>query len=124
MLDISAVILKSKLGRTRKDAQVDTCSVFAAALYDFLIDRGIPTKMVTAVKKGLGAWAHAVVEVDGRYFDSLGEFSISTYRDRARIHPSVNIDVSYVPDTRADCFEEEFIEMYNFYLRMLNKAVA
>nr|WP_011923081.1 hypothetical protein [Pseudomonas fluorescens]CAM96305.1 hypothetical protein pQBR0273 [Pseudomonas fluorescens SBW25] len=123
-MDINAIILKAKLGRTRKDAQVDTCSVFAAALYDFLIDRGIPTKMVTAVKQGLGAWAHSVVEVDGQYYDSLGEFSISIYRERARIHPSVNTDIAYVPDSRAECFEEEFIEMYNFYLRMLNKAAA
>ncbi|KPC02325.1 Uncharacterized protein AC501_3611 [Pseudomonas amygdali pv. lachrymans] len=65
-----------------------------------------------------------MIEVDGRFFDSLGEFSVSIYRDRARIHPSVSLDISYVPDTRDDCYEEEFIEMYNFYLKMLTKAAA
>ncbi|RMM39198.1 hypothetical protein QO021_28345 (plasmid) [Pseudomonas amygdali pv. lachrymans] len=124
MMDIEKVILAAKLGRARKDAQVDTCSVFAAALYDFLSERGIPRKIVTAVKKGFQAWAHSVIEVDGRFFDSLGEFSVSIYRDRARIHPSVSLDISYVPDTRDDCYEEEFIEMYNFYLKMLTKAAA
>jgi len=123
-MDIASTIMVAKLGRTRKDAQEDTCTVFAAALYDHLCSRGIPCKMVTAVKRGFGSWAHAVVEVDGRYYDSLGEFSTSIYRARARIHPSVNLDISYQPDEREDCYEEEFFEMYNFYQKMLDKAVS
>lgn len=124
MMDIERVILAAKLGRSRKDAQVDTCSVFAAALYDFLSERGIHRTIVTAVKKGFQAWAHSVIEVEGRYYDSLGEFSAAIYRDRARIHPSVILDIAYVPDSRDDCYEEEFVEMYNFYLKMLTKAAA
>lgn len=123
-MDIGAIIMAAKLGRARKDAQEDTCTVFAAALYDLLLGQGIPCKMVTVVKHGFGSWAHAVVEVDGRYFDSMGEFSTNIYRTRARIHPSVSLDISYQPDERADCYEEEFVEMYNFYRKMLNKAVA
>ncbi|ELG7182267.1 TPA: hypothetical protein ACGW3N_000251 [Pseudomonas aeruginosa] len=121
-LDIALVIQAAKLGRTRKDAQEDTCSVFAAALYDFLSSRGVPCKMVTAVKNGHGAWAHAVVEVDGRLYDSFGEFSTEIYRARAKIHPSVTVNITYKPDVREECYEPEFEEMYAFYLKMLTKA--
>ena len=123
-MDIASIILAAKLGRTRKDAQEDTCTVFAAALYDLLCSRGITCKMVTAVRRGFNSWAHAVVEVDGRYYDSLGEFSTNIYRTRARIHPSVNLDISYQPDEREDCYEEEFVEMYNYYHKMLDNAVS
>ena len=80
-MDIQAVIAAAKLGRSRKDAQVDTCSVFAAALFDLLSQQGIPCQMVTAVHRGLRPWAHSVVEVSGEYFfDSLGVFSNDLYR--------------------------------------------
>ncbi len=123
-MDIASTIIVAKLGRTRKEAQEDTCTVFAAALYDLLCSRGISCNMVTAVKHGFSSWAHAVVEVDGRYYDSMGEFSTSIYRARARIHPSVNLDISYQPDVREDCYEEEFVELYNFYQKMLDKAAS
>lgn len=121
-LDIGLIIQTAKLGRTRKDAQEDTCSVFAAALYDLLSSRGIPCEMVTVVKNGLGSWAHAVVEVNERLYDSLGEFSTDIYRARAKIHPSVKLDITYKPDVRDECFEPEFHEMYAFYFKMLSKA--
>ena len=43
-MDIHEIILAAKLGRERKYAQVDTCTVFAAALYDLLTDRGVPCR--------------------------------------------------------------------------------
>lgn len=122
-MDIEATIKAAKLGRTRKDAQIDTCSVFAAALYDLLITN-MPCKMVTVVKGGLGSWAHSVVEVDGRYYDSLGEFSTEIYRVRTKIHPTVRLDIAYKPDTRDDCYEAEFDELHAFYLKMLRKAAC
>ena len=79
-MDIDAFIKAAKLGRERKDAQVDTCAVFAAALYDVLTAQGLQCQMVTVVPNGLSKWAHAVVEVSGRYYDSLGEFSAGIYR--------------------------------------------
>lgn len=123
-MDISAIIGAAKLGRSRKDAQEDTCAVFAAALYDVLSAQAIPCQMATAVKKGLGAWAHAVVEVAGCYYDSMGEFSTGIYRARSKIHPKVTLDISYQPDCRSECYEPEFDELHAFYVKMLNKAMC
>lgn len=123
-MDLNAIIQAAKLGRARKDAQVDTCTVFAAALYDVLSTQGVPCRMVTAVPTGLGGWAHAVVEVAGRYYDSMGEFSTSIYRARAKVHPRVTIDIEYRPDSRVECYEPEFDELHAFYLAALNKTMC
>ncbi|AOJ73358.1 MULTISPECIES: hypothetical protein [Burkholderia] len=123
-MDINAIILAAKVGRYRKDAQEDTCAVFAAALYDVLSAQGIPCGMVTAVKKEGHAWAHAVVEVAGRYFDSMGEFSSSIYRARAKIHPTVSVDITFQPDSRIECYEPEFHELHAFYVKALDKAMC
>lgn len=123
-MDISTIIQAAKLGRSRKDAQEDTCAVFAAALYDVLLAQGVSCRMVTAVPKGVGAWAHAVVEVAGHYYDSMGEFSTSIYRTRAKIHPKVTLDISYQSDCRSECYEPEFDELHAFYVKMLNKALC
>lgn len=123
IMDVEGVILGAKLGRTRKDAQEDTCAVFAAALYDALSRREIPCRMVTAVKRGSGGWAHSIVEVAGRYYDSMGEFSTSIYRDRARIHPSVTLTIDFEPDNRDQCFDPEFDELHAFYVKMLQKSM-
>lgn len=122
-MDLDAIIKEAKLGRSRKDAQEDTCAVFAAALYDVLSAHGISCQMVTAVKTQGHAWAHAVVEVAGRYYDSMGEFSTSIYRARAKIHPTVSLDIRFQPDSRCECYEQEFDEMHAFYAKMLNKAL-
>ncbi|NVL49846.1 hypothetical protein F2S72_08850 [Pseudomonas syringae pv. actinidiae] len=120
-MDIETIIKTARLGRARKEAQVDTCTVFAAALYD-LLSENMPCKMVTAVSHGAFRWAHAVVEVDGRYYDSMGEFSIPIYRARAKLHPTVKPNISFQADSRQDCYEPEFDEMHAFYLQMLTKA--
>lgn len=122
-MDIHALILAAKLGGTRKDAQVDTCAVFAAALFDVLEAEGLSCKMVTATPIHGARWAHALVEVAGRYYDSKGEFSASIYRARAKIHPSVNFDIQYHPDHRSECYEPEFDELHAFYVKMLKKAL-
>lgn len=123
-MDINAIILAAKLGRYRKDAQEDTCSLFAAALYDVLSAQGIPCRMVTAVKNQGNAWAHAIVEVAGRYYDSMGEFSTSIYRARAKIHPTVTLEISYRRDSRIECYEPEFDELHAFYVKVLNKTMC
>ena len=121
-MDIQTVILEAKLGRSRREAQEDTCSVFSAALFDLLMEAGVPCKMVTAQKKDGHVWAHAVVEAQGRYFDSMGEFSNEIWRKRARIHPRVETTIHFQDDLREECYEEEFEELYAFYLKQLKKS--
>ena len=53
-----------------------------------------------------------------------GHLNSYLYRKRAKIHPSVTIDIDYVPDSRSECFEPEFDELHAFYCRMLSKAIT
>lgn len=123
-MDIGAVIMAAKLGRERKDAQLDTCAVFAAALFDVLTAHGIPCTLFTAVPKNIGhCWAHSVVEVAGHYYDSMGEFSTSIYRVRAKIHPTVTMAIDYQPDSRDGCYEPEFDALHAFHVHALSKAL-
>lgn len=123
MTNIEQAIKTAKLGRTRRDAQEDTCAVFAAALYDILKSRGVPCRMFTAKPDSLlNVWYHSVVKVDEVYYDSMGEFSCEIYRARAKIHHKVSFDIGYRPDKRDSCYEEEFGEMYEFYMAELGKA--
>jgi hypothetical protein len=126
IVDISAVIQEAKLGRARKDAQVDTCGVFAAALFDVLSAQGIPCRMVCATNEEYGGcrWAHLVVAANGSYYDSLGEFSTAIYRKRAKLHPSVFVELKYRKDFRDECYEPEFNEMHAFYVKALKKALC
>ena len=124
IMDIDAIIKSAKLGRERKDAQVDTCTVFAAALYDVLSANNIQARMVTVTPNRIDTWAHAVVEVAGRYYDSMGEFSLEIYRARAKVHPSVTFGLDYKVDSRCECFEPEFDELYGFFVKMLSKAAC
>lgn len=124
MLDINEIIKKAKLGRERKDAQVDTCTVFAAALYDVLTAQGIRCQMVCAVNKdGLRGWAHLLVKVEGHCYDSLGEFTTAIYRARAKHHPSVTESIEYRNDSRIDCYEPEFDCLYIFFVKALKKSL-
>lgn len=123
--DLSEVIKAAKLGAERKDAQVDACSVFAAALYDVLKARHIPCRMFTAAPIGFGrsGWYHSVVKVGSTYYDSMGVFSEAIYRARARIHPKVTFLIGYRKDSRADCYESEFEKMHEFFVKQLSKAM-
>jgi hypothetical protein len=120
-MNINKIIQEAKLGSARKDAQVDACAPFAAALYDVLSAQGFACQMVVAVKDN--AWTHSVVEVAGCYYDSMGEFSTYIYRNRAKIHPKVELNISYLADSRHDCYEPEFDDMYAFYVKAINKAL-
>lgn len=126
MLDIHTLILTAKLGRTRKDAQIETCTVFAAALHDVLSAHGIACEIATAVCKGdcIRHWAHSVVKVADRYFDSRGEFSKEIYSARAKFHPSVSFEIEFQKDLRHWCDEEveELDQLHKFYIKALNKA--
>ena len=123
-MDIDTLIKTANLGHETKDAQVDTCTVFAAALYDVLSGQGMHCRMVTAMPTGLRPFAHAVVEVDGKYYDSMGEFSTSIYRTRAKIHPKVALDIEYKEDSRSECYEPEFEDLCLFFTKVLTKALG
>lgn len=123
MIDIDALIKRAKLGRDRKDAQVDMCSVFATALYDVLKARDINCTLYTA-SCNIGIeprWYHSVVSVYGKKFDSMGEFSAEIYRARAKIHPGVSIKITYTRDRPDDIDPEEQL-LYDFFVKALNKA--
>lgn len=125
-MDIVELIMQAKIGRERKDAQIDTCAPFAAALYDILEENGFDVEMVTAGRTGVGpdqTWYHSVVQVDGRFYDSMGEFSTEIVRKRNKIHPSVDYELSYKPDIRDDCFDaEDYQALYDFLLKELRKS--
>lgn len=120
-VDIHQVIVNAKLGSARKDAQVDTCTAFAAALYDVLTAAGIPCGIVTACRPGV--WAHSVVRTADGYFDSKGVFSTEIHRQRAKIHPKVNYEIEFQEDQRNGCYDDEFELMYIFYLKALQKTL-
>lgn len=126
--DLSEAIKTAKLGRARKEAQVDTCTAFAAALYDILKARGVECRLITAscsfgMRSSLN-WAHAVVGVGNRYYDSMGEFSASLYRQRAKIHPKVDFKITFKVFGRACAYEDELQGYYDFYSRILEKSIA
>lgn len=125
-MDIAAVIKAANLGRTRKDAQENACAVFAAALFDVLAKQGIPARLfaVSPAERWFGTWAHALVEVDGRYFDSLGEFSTEIHRARTKIHPKVECVLVFQPDHRDESFEPEFDDLHAFYVEKLQQAAS
>jgi len=121
-MGINEIIQSATLGASRKDAQVDCCAVFAAALYDVLSEHGFACQMVSATERWEG-WAHALVKVDGRFYDSLGEFSTAIYQARRKIHKSVTLKIEYRKDVRSNCYEPEFDEMHRFYVKALEKAI-
>jgi hypothetical protein len=126
-LDISRLILEAKIGRERKAAQEDTCGSFAAALYDVLLENGVRASVKTASfhfgQSSQADWYHAVVEVDGRLFDSMGEFSNDAVRARLKIHPKVETRIAIKPDDRDSCYDEELHVLHEFLVKELRKAI-
>lgn len=126
-IDVGRLVAAAKLGRERRDAQVETCTVFAAALHDVLVENGVQAKVAVASRKGVtasGTWHHSVVESGGRYFDSMGEFSREILRKRLKIHPKVEFVVEIGPDRREGLYEAEDYEgLYEFMVKALRKAV-
>jgi len=126
-IDVGSLVMAAKLGRERRDAQVETCSVFAAALHDVLVENGMQAKVAVASRRGVTAsatWHHSVVESGGRYFDSMGEFSPEILRKRLKIHPKVEFSIEIGPDRREGLYEEaDFEGLYEFMVEALRRAV-
>lgn len=127
-MDIPELIRTAKLGRERKDAQVETCAPFAAALHDVLIENGLDVTLSVACHKGAThhhTWYHLVVEHEGTYYDSLGEFSSEIIRKRLKIHPSVDFHLTFQSETRPGCYEEEDYDvLFDFFVEAFRKAAA
>lgn len=126
-MDIASIILSAKLGGERKAAQEDTCGSFAAALFDVLDECGLRPSIKTAtfiVLPGTRAsWHHAVVDVDGRLYDSKGEFTHEIARQRAKIHRSVTSRIDFKSDDRDCCYDEELDVLHQFLVKELRKSV-
>lgn len=125
-MDIAELIKTAKIGRERKDAQVDTCAPFAAALYDVLNENGLSPRMVCVGYRGATAdssWYHAVVSVNGVMYDSLGEFSEDIHKARNKIGPKSGYKLTFQRDTRNGCYDEEdYGVLYEFLVKELRKA--
>jgi hypothetical protein len=125
-MDIVELIKTAKIGRERRDAQIDTCSPFAAALYDVLAEDGLDVNLFTVGYRGVSidnTWYHLVVEHAGTYYDSLGEFSVDIMRKRLKIHPLVEYKLTFTPERRSGCYEEEdFGVLYDFLVHEFRKA--
>lgn len=126
-MDVAELVKAARIGSERRSAQKETCAPFAAALYDVLTEKGLEAGLAVACHKGWsrdGTWYHSVVEHDGRYYDSLGEFNLDILRKRLKIHPSVGFDLEFEPDRRDGHFEEEDFGIYEFLLKAFRKAAA
>lgn len=125
-LDIAQIISQAKLGSTRKDAQIDACEPFAAALFDVLSSAQIDATVCTATfrlsHRRLPLWAHAVIQSDGIFYDSMGVFNHDVVRKRQRIHKNVRTELKLEKDIR-DFNEKEWSEMHKFYFEALSKSL-
>lgn len=124
-MDIVSLIKNAKLGGERKAAQVDSCAPFAAALFDVLKENGLDASLSVASHRAIVAqnsWYHGIVEYDGSFYDSLGEFSPDIMRKRLKIHPSVDYQIAIKADRREGFYEDEEEEMYAFFLKALRKS--
>lgn len=125
-MDIAELIKTAAIGSERRHAQNDTCAPFAAALHDVLVENGLTPKLVVAGHLSFSSrntWYHQVVEQDGVFYDSLGEFSTEIIRKRLKIHPSVKFELEFKPDQRDGCYDEEdYAELYMFLVKAFRKA--
>jgi len=128
MIDLGKVILNAKLGSARKDAQEDTCLVFAVALRAVLEKHDVMSSIYTATywigNSSRSEWSHSVIEFNERHYDSMGEFSVDIHRHRSKIHPNVKSRITYELETGIDLIDDEFIDLYAFYIEKLEKSLA
>lgn len=124
--DIERAISQAKLGSARKDAQIDACEPFAAALFDVLTSAGIDATVFCATfhlsHTNSPLWAHAVVRSGGRFYDSMGLFDHDTVRARQRIHKTVQTELRFTEDVR-DFDARDWAEMHAFCLKKLSAAL-
>lgn len=122
-MDLSAVILNAKLGRERRDAQIDTCSIFAAALVDVLTENGVQADFCSAsfviLPGDRASWHHAVVKVGDTFFDSMGEFNHEIVRARTKTHKTVKSRLDFRSDQRDEVEEDELAELLEFFVKKL-----
>ncbi|ARM91146.1 hypothetical protein RHEC894_PC00111 (plasmid) [Rhizobium sp. CIAT894] len=127
-MDILQLIKTAKIGIERKAAQTETCAPFAAALHDVLAENGVETNLAVACRKGYRSdrtWYHLVVEHNGQYYDSLGEFSSDILRKRLRIHHSVQFELEFKQEPRDGCYEEADYDMlHSFLLHAFRRAAS
>ena len=127
-MDILELIKTTKIGSERKAAQTETCAPFAAALHDVLAENGVETNLMVASRKGYRSdrtWYHLVVEQGGRYYDSMGEFGSEILRKRLKIHPTVQFELEFMPESRDGCYEEaDYDVLHEFLLRAFRRAAA
>lgn len=124
--DIARIIKEAKLGGARKEAQIDACEPFAAALFDVLTAAGIEAKFFCASFFIVGSrspkWAHAVVQSGGVFYDSLGLFNHEIIRSRQKTHKTVQTELRFEPDVR-EYDEGDWAYMYAFCRKKLEKSV-
>jgi hypothetical protein len=123
MIDIVNIIQNAKLGRSRKDAQIDTCSVFAEALLTVLRDAGQKSTLSTATLKisGRVLCYHSVVTVARVHYDSLGIFNETTLRQRGKYHRDVVLDLTFRRDKPDN--DDEYELLRQFYIKQLKKSL-
>lgn len=125
-MDIAELIRQAKIGRERKEAQVETCAPFAAALHDVLVECGLaPSLVCVANRQGSVSswWYHSVVSVDGVMYDSLGEFSEEIIRKRLKVRPTTDYKLEFETEKREGCYDEEdYALLYEFLLNKLRAS--
>lgn len=125
-MDIIELLKTAKIGRERKEAQIDTCAPFAAALYDVLFENGFDVNLFVVAYRGAtvdSTWYHLVVEHDGIYYDSLGEFSTDIMRTRLKVRSSTQYELTFKREPRPGCYEEEdYAVLYDFLLDEFRRA--
>lgn len=82
--------------------------------------------MIAACYRGAtvdSTWYHQVVEVDGKMYDSLGDFSTEIIRDRLKVHKASKFELKYQPESRDGCYDEDdFQGVYDFLVKEIRKT--
>jgi hypothetical protein len=118
------IIMNAKIGEMRKDAQIETCTVFAAALGDLLKNRKIEhTYLCVSPKTPHSSlmWYHTVIGFAGKMFDSYGLFNADILKKRQKL--KIDLDLLVKNDVREDV-DEEFSKLYIFFVKKLEKSFA
>ncbi|GBQ85493.1 hypothetical protein AA14337_3085 [Acetobacter malorum DSM 14337] len=135
-LDFHRLILNAALGSSRKDAQIDTCTVFSAALYDVLRAARLRPEVydatlyqVTTYGKGGSQtntktlFVHSVLRIRGKYYDSLGLFNEEIVRGRMKVHKNVQSRLDFQKSVR-DYDEMDYSELHAFLRKALQKQLS
>ncbi|AQT06557.1 hypothetical protein [Acetobacter persici] len=135
-MDFHSLIKNAALGSSRKDAQIDTCTVFSAALYDVLRGAGLRPEVydatlhqVTTYGKGESRtniqtlFVHSVLKIRGKYYDSLGLFNEEIVRGRMKLHKNIQSRLDFKKSVR-DYDEKDYSELHAFLRKALQKRLS